>query len=152
MPATDLEAKAILELKNNDLMAALEVAQAQLNTLYTRAQVLMSLAGIVVTVTGFSGRLIAGTSPSAQAFLIAGLFVSLASAIYIFVKVMRLRWVTVLLAEDRANALTNALKRRDAKTRAFAVGGSILFVGLTLYCISIALMLMAPEALQVPVR
>ena len=141
MRPTDLEAKAILELKNNDLMAALDVAQAQLNTLYMRAQVLMSLAGIVVTVTGFSGRLIAGTSPWAQAFLVAGLFVSLASAIYIFVKVMRVRWVTTLLAEDRANALTNALERRDAKTHAFAVGGKLLFLGLTLYCISIALML-----------
>ncbi|MDP4645222.1 MAG: hypothetical protein NWS71_12340, partial [Opitutales bacterium] len=146
------EAKAILELTNNDLLAALNVAQKQLDVIYTRAQVLLSLAGMVVTVTGFSGRLIAGSSLMAQIFLVAGLFVSLSSAIWVFLRVMRVRWVTAMVAEDKENALAQALERRDNKTRAYAVGGTILCIGLVLYCISIALMLVDPVAVAGPVR
>ncbi len=151
-PQQDAEAKAILGLCGNNPMSALEVAQKQLDVIYTRAQILMSLAGIVVTVTGFSGRLIAGTSTTAQAFLVAGLFVSLGSAIWVFLRVMPVRWVTVMLAENSEKALVHALVRRDRKTQAYRIGGLILFAGLVLYCISIALMLLHPAALQIPVR
>ena len=146
------EAKAILGLTQNNLMAALEVAQKQLDVIYTRAQVLMSLAGMVVTVTGFSGRLIAGSSLPAQVFLVAGLFVSLSSAIWVFLRVMKVRWVTAFVSEDREHALVNALMRRNQKTSAYGIGGTILFIGLTLYCISIALMLIDPVAIRGPVR
>lgn len=146
------EAKTILELCKGDMMAALEVTQGQLDLVYTRAQVLMSLAGMVVTVTGFSGRLIAGSSHLAQCFLVAGLFVSLSSAIWVFMRVMKVRWVTGLVAEDPEHALEIALTRRNHKTQAYAIGGTILFIGLVLYCISISLMLVDPVAIQGPVR
>ncbi len=151
-PDPKLEAKTILGLKKNELMAALEVVQQQLNVLYTRAQVLLSLAGVVVTITGFSGRLIAGTSPLAQSFLIAGLFVSLSSAIWVFLKVMRVRWVTIMACNNLETALEQALVHRNRKTSAYSTGGFILCLGLLLYCISIALMLLNPVALQGPVR
>ncbi|MBT64151.1 MAG: hypothetical protein CML13_13165, partial [Puniceicoccaceae bacterium] len=100
-PAIQAEAKTILELCQGDLMAALKVAESQLNIVYTRAQVLMSLAGMVVTVTGFSGRLIAGSSSAAQLFIVAGLLVSLSSAAWVFRRVMRVQWVTSLASQDR---------------------------------------------------
>jgi hypothetical protein len=133
-------------------MAALKGAESQLNTVYTRAQVLMSLAGMVVTVTGFSGRLIAGSSQLAQLFLVAGLFVSLGSAAWVFCRVMKVRWVTAMASENPDEALANVLYRRDRKTAAYTVGGTLLFIGLVLYGISIALMLLDPVAIQGPVR
>ncbi|MGJ8639729.1 MAG: hypothetical protein ACSHYA_10075 [Opitutaceae bacterium] len=151
-PNVRSEAEAILKLCKGDLMAAVAVAQHQLDVIYTRAQVLLSLAGMVVTVTGFSGRLIAGSSPMAQVFLVAGLFVSLSSAIWVFLRVMRVRWVTVMLAQDETSALEHALMRRNRKTRAYAIGGTILCIGLVLYCISISLMLIDPVSIQGPVR
>ncbi|MGB7156722.1 MAG: hypothetical protein WBD40_01570 [Tepidisphaeraceae bacterium] len=39
--------------------------------LHNRAQVLLALCGIVVTTTGFSGRLVAGTNAAAQWLIIA---------------------------------------------------------------------------------
>lgn len=146
------EARAILELCKGDLMAAVAVAQKQLDVIYTRAQVLMSLAGMVVTVTGFSGRLIAGSSTLAQIFLVSGLFVTLGSAIWVFRRVMRVRWVTLMLSEDRDHALEQALAHRNRKTRAYAIGGTILCFGLVLYCVSIALMLLNPDAISEAVR
>lgn len=149
---TKSEAKALLKLCDGNLKAALEVAERHLNTIYSRAQVLLSLAGVVVTVTGFSGRLIAGSSSYAQLFLIAGLFVSLSSAIWVFLCVMRVRWVTVFLDQDPESALEKTLWRRDRKTKAYKTGGLILCIGLVLYCISITLMLLHPCTIQGPVR
>ncbi len=149
---TESEAKAILKLCDGNLKAALEMAERHLNTIYTRAQVLLSLAGIVVTVTGFSGRLIAGSSPLAQSFLVAGLFVSLSSAIWVFLRVMRVRWITVFLDQNSENALQETLWHRNRKTAAYKIGGIILCIGLVLYCIAIALMLLDPVAIQGPVR
>lgn len=151
-PTPEEEARCFLKLTNGDLKSALEMAQRQLDTVYTRAQVLMSLAGVVVTTTGFSGRLIAGTSPLAQALLVSGLIVTLASAIWVFFRVMRVRWVTVLMCTSPEQGLTNAIDRRNRKTRAYSIGGMILFVGIALYCAAIGVMLFNPEPLTVPVR
>ncbi|WPJ96961.1 hypothetical protein SH580_04470 [Coraliomargarita algicola] len=151
-PEIKAEATTILELCKGDLMAALKVAESQLNIVYTRAQVLMSLAGMVVTVTGFSGRLIAGSSPAAQLFIVAGLLVSLSSAAWVFRRVMRVQWITTLASQDKEHALEQALYRRNRKTRAYTIGGTLLFVGLLLYAISIALMLTDPVAIVGPVR
>lgn len=146
------EAKAILKLCKEDPKAALEIVESQLNTLYARAQILLSLAGIVVTVTGFSGRLIAGSSPLAQYLLVAGLLVSLGSAVWICFNVMPIRWVTGYLEGAPIVAIEAILRRRDQKTKAYRIGSRILCAGLTLYCISIALMLLNPIAIQGPVR
>ncbi|MDQ8194185.1 hypothetical protein QEH59_07100 [Coraliomargarita sp. SDUM461004] len=146
------EAATILELCQGDLMAALKVAESQLNIVYTRAQVLMSLAGMVVTVTGFSGRLIAGSSFAAQCFLIAGLLLSLCSAAWVFRRVMRVQWITTLASEDKEHALEKAIYRRNRKTTAYTIGGTLLFIGLLLYAISIALMLTDPVTIAGPVR
>ena len=151
-PAIQAEAKTILELCQGDLMAALKVAESQLNIVYTRAQVLMSLAGMVVTVTGFSGRLIAGSSSAAQLFIVAGLLVSLSSAAWVFRRVMRVQWVTSLASQDREHALEQALYRHNRKTSAYTLGGTLLFIGLVLYAIAIALMLTNPVAISGPVR
>ncbi len=151
-PAIQAEAKTILELCQGDLMAALKVAESQLNIVYTRAQVLMSLAGMVVTVTGFSGRLIAGSSSAAQLFIVAGLLVSLSSAAWVIRRVMRVQWVTSLASQDREHALEQALYRRNRKTSAYTLGGTLLFIGLVLYAIAIALMLTNPVAISGPVR
>ncbi|MEY3000326.1 MAG: hypothetical protein RL648_540, partial [Verrucomicrobiota bacterium] len=56
------EAERILEMCNGSLRDAMAVVERQFSTLHNRAQVLFSFCGVVVTVTGFSGRLIAGTS------------------------------------------------------------------------------------------
>lgn len=151
-PEIKAEAATILELCHGDLLAALKIAESQLNIVYTRAQVLMSLAGMVVTVTGFSGRLIAGSSLAAQIFIVAGLLVSLSSAAWVFARIMRVQWVTTLASKDKEHALEQALYRRNRKTSAYSTGGTLLFVGLLLYAISIALMLIDPVAIIGPVR
>ncbi len=141
---TKEEATKILSLTNQDLLKALELLEKQLNTLHARAQVLMSLAGIVVTVTGFSGRLIASTSLISQISVIAGLVTVLISAVWVFSQVMGIKWVTTGLTENQSESLERIIERRNRKTRAYSRGGVILCVGLVLYSIAFALMLLNP--------
>jgi len=138
------EANRILSLTGNDMLKALELLEKQLNTLHSRAQVLMSLAGIVVTVTGFSGRLIAATSLVSQSLVISGLATVLTSAVWVFSRVMGIRWVTSGLTKDHIDSLEKIIERRNKKTRAFSRGGIILCVGLFLYSIAFAMMLINP--------
>ncbi|HEX9974516.1 MAG TPA: hypothetical protein VGD14_20780 [bacterium] len=141
---TKEEATKILSLTNHDMLKALELLEKQLNTLHARAQVLMSLAGIVVTVTGFSGRLIAATSLISQILVISGLVTVLISAVWVFSRVMGIKWVTTGLTEDSAESLEKIIERRNRKTRAYSRGGVILCVGLVLYSIAFAMMLLNP--------
>jgi hypothetical protein len=146
------EARAILELVSGDLSRAVQIVQNQLDILYTRAQVLTGLSGIVVTVTGFSGRLIASTNRPAQLLVISGLAVVLFSAFFVIRKVMHIRWVTSELTGDPSATIARVLVRRDEKTRAMRTGGMILFSGLLLYFCAFALMLLNPVPVGVPVR
>ena len=146
------EASRILEMCEGNLKQAMEVLERQLNTLHGRAQVLFSFCGIVVTVTGFSGRLIAGTNATAQAFIVAGLAVVIACALYIYHSVMTLRWTTQRLDRSPERTVLKIIERRNVKTTAYRRGGYLLFLGLILYSVAVGIMLMNPVPLDVPVR
>jgi hypothetical protein len=146
------EAARILAMCDDNLLAAMSVLERQFNTLHNRAQVLFSFCGIVITVTGFSGRLIAGTSSLAQAFIVAGLAVVVACAFYMFHSVMTLRWATQRLAHNNEETMLRVIRRRNMKTTAYRRGGYILFVGIILYGLAIAMMLLNPVPLDLPAR
>jgi len=120
--------------------------------MYGRAQSVVGMASIIVTVTGFSGRLIAGTNVAAQIFVIAGLAVALLGAGWVVWRVMLIDWLTAHLSDDAVASLGRMVATRNAKTRAVAVGGWLLLGGLTLYFVAISIMLANPSPLQVPVR
>jgi len=138
------ESDKILSLTGGDVLKALGVLESQLNVLHTRGQVLLSLAGVVVTVTGFSGRAIAGTNAVSQFLVVAGLATVLASAVWMFARVMTIRWVTSELSAEAGEALRRIVERRNRKARAYAIGGGILCAGLLLYCAAVAIMLLNP--------
>jgi hypothetical protein len=137
------EVQTVLKLCGGDLREALKIYEQQLNVLQSRAQVLMSLAGVVLTITGFSGQRIAGTSQFAQVCVIAGLGVVLLSAIWIWKKVLGIRWMTSDLTGEPEKILFRIIQRRDAKTNAYAIGGFILCLGFVIYSIAFAKMLIS---------
>ncbi len=146
------EARRILAYASGDAGRALGMLEGQLNTLHARAQVLLSLAGVVVTVTGFSGRLVAGTNRFAQTAIILGLLFVLASAVWLFLRVTLVRWVTAEEGEEPEELLETIIHRRNRKTRAYRQGGKLLLLGFTLYLVAIATMLLHPEVGGLPPR
>lgn len=150
--APEIEAERILALVRQDNLEAVKLMERQLFMIFNRAQVLASMAGAVITVTGFSGRLIAGTSRLGQWFLVTGLALVIFSAVYVFLKVMRVTWISTQFEDDFHASLVALIRLRNRKTRAYMFGGLLLLVGLLLYGFSVSIMLLNPEPMNLPVR
>lgn len=137
------EAKEILALAGGDRLKAFELVEKQLAVLVLRTQVMLSLSGIVITVTGFSGRNIAETSELARTTVVAGLFVVLAAAAVAVGGVLRLRWLTQELGGETLAMLERLLVIRDRKSRFLSAALALFVTGFSLYCFAVAQLLLA---------
>jgi hypothetical protein len=140
-PPLESEADAIVHLAGGDPARAFEHVERQHAVLIIRTQVLLSLCGIVITVTGFSGRIIAATSAPARASVVAGLFTVLLAAVVAMAGVLRLHWLTQLISTDIRDTLVRCLEQRELKTRRLRQAIVLFVAGFSLYCVAIALML-----------
>ena len=149
-PQQELEIKAILRhFQGIDGMRQIhDLLDRQLSVIHARAQSLLQLAGVVITVTGFSGRLIADTNPEAQALIVSGVgLVSVGAAIALLF-VMPLRWLTSYMNLEPELWLLAALQRRQRKSRAFRLATGFVVIGMVAYLVAIAIMLLNPEAAE----
>lgn len=137
------EVQRILKLAEGNAAKAFELVDKQLAVLVLRTQVMLSLSGIVVTVTGFSGREIARTSETARVLIATGILVVLSSAAVAIGGVLRLRWLTQEVTDDTETSLSNMLRVRDAKSRFLSVALVLFVLGFSCYCVAIALMLVS---------
>ncbi len=125
-----------------------ELLNGQLSLIYGRATSLVQIASVVITVTGFSGRIIADTSPIAQALVIGGVsMVSLAAAAAL-VFVLPVRWITLSMHLPVRAWVLGVVRRRELKVRAIKVATGLLIVGMVMYIAAIALMLADPAAAE----
>ncbi|MFT3788271.1 MAG: hypothetical protein QM770_19220 [Tepidisphaeraceae bacterium] len=146
------EAQRILKEYGDSLPRIMEMLERQFSVLHNRAQVLLALCGVVISTTGFSGRLIAGTNETAQLLIIVGIALVLLSTGVVCWMVLHLRWLTVQEGESLADWLTESLKYRDLKTRAYRIALLIMVSGLSVYCGAIAVMLRNPSLDVLPAR
>jgi hypothetical protein len=136
------EAERILALAGHP-RGAFEIVERQLAVLVLRAQVMLSLSGIVITVTGFSGRAVAQTGTLARVCITAGMFVVLLAAALAIAGVLGLRWLTQEIADDPLETLARGLAIRDRKSRFLQLALALFVVGFALYCAAVAQLLMA---------
>jgi hypothetical protein len=141
-PATpEQEVEHLLHLYDRDAAKIMSELQSQLSILANRAQTLLSLAGITITVTGFSGTSIAKAGPAAAALIVLGLVLVLMSAAIAMNGILRVRWTTSLAPCELADAVRVTIAVRDHKTRRFDLALRLLVVGLGLYVSSVGLLL-----------
>jgi hypothetical protein len=137
----DEETRHLLALYDRDAAKIMTRIEGHLTILSARAQTLLSLAGITVTVTGFSGASIARSGRVAATLLVAGLVVVMIAAAVAMHGILGVRWTTSLSPCSLEQAIEAALEVRDAKTRAFSFSLRLLVLGLSLYVASVALLL-----------
>ncbi|MBL8940880.1 MAG: hypothetical protein JNM69_40430 [Archangium sp.] len=135
------EIDRILKLTGSDTERAFGLVERQLSVLVLRTQVMLSLSGIVITVTGFSGKAIAQTNELARTLVSAGILIVLAAAATAIGGVLRLKWLTQELGEDLRQTLDRMLQVRDEKSRFLSAALVLFIVGFSCYCIAIAQML-----------
>lgn len=141
------EAERILRLAKNDPLRAFGMVERQMSVLVLRTQVMLSLSGIVITVTGFSGRAIAETSELARASIAAGIFIVLLAAAVAITGVLRLQWLTQFLDDDPLKTIETGLRIRDAKSRSLSLSLGLFVIGFGCYCLAIAQLLLATKPL-----
>ena len=132
-----------MKLSRGDEQRAYDMVERQLSVLVLRTQVMLSLSGIVITVTGFSGRAIAETSNLARLSIASGILVVLASAAAAIWGVLRLSWLTQTIDEDALAMLTRGIEIRNAKSRYLRAALILFICGFSLYCFAIAQLLAA---------
>ena len=138
----DEETAHLLQLYGGDGPKIMGAIEAQMNILSTRAQTLLSLAAVTVTVTGFSGANIARTGKTAATLLVSGLVTVLFAASLAMIGILKVRWTTSLRPSPLDEVVKRSLEIRDQKTRAFNRALALLISGLALYVSSIALLLL----------
>lgn len=136
------ESAHLIALYDGNAASIMARIDSQLAILSNRAQTLLSLAGITVTVTGFSGASIAHSGRLAASLLVAGLVLVMVAAGMAMHGILDVRWTTSLPPCSLETAIFAALDVRDAKTRAFSWSLRLLVLGLSLYVGSVALLLL----------
>ena len=91
----EAEAERMMAEYGGRLPELLPVVERNFAVLANRSQLLLVLAGVVVSTIGFSGRLVAGTNAWAQWLVVAGLTLTLLAAGAVSWGVLHLRWLTM---------------------------------------------------------
>lgn len=126
--------KEIYGTNNDKLFGAFREA---FSLLQTRSQMLLGLATICLTITGFSGPKMAQSNSYSRFFIAFGIVFVLASVIAVVVGPLNFRWITSWKAETVDQTLLENLHRRDFKTRLYHVATFLLLLGLSGYLLSL---------------
>lgn len=137
------EALHLLALYDREPGRVMGTVETQLGVLAGRAQTLLSLTGLTITVTGFSGTTIASTSRLAAGLIVTGLVLVLLGAAQCIAGILAVRWTTSIAPCGLEDALLYALAHRDAKTRAYTRALVLVITGLAAYVLSVSLLLLA---------
>jgi hypothetical protein len=129
------EARHLLAV-GGGLRGALDILMAQFNVLQARAQVLLTVSTLALTITGFSGPRVAQSGDFPRLALAGGLVLVLASMLLILGGSLRIRWVTQFRAPPGGGddaLVAQVVCHRDRKTRLFFLELCLLLAGLALY-------------------
>jgi len=121
------------EIHGNDYSKIFAVIIGHFDVLQSRAQMLLGLVAICLTITGFSGPQIARSSLNAKICLTFGLFGVLAAAIILVLGPLQLRWGTQRRAATVDESLIAQIAHRNKRTTKYHVASVVLVIGLAGY-------------------
>jgi len=110
-----------------------DVVVKQFDVLQNRAQLLLGLITITLTITGFSGPKIAASSLFSKVCITYGLAFVLVSAVLILMGPLQLRWGTSRCADTLSESLAHLIERRNQRTSKYHWASALLVVGLSGY-------------------
>jgi hypothetical protein len=140
------EAEHILKLCLGDHLRAYQLVERQLSRLINRAQVMVSVSGLVVALTGFSGRAIAQTSQSARVCVAGAVLTLVIASAMAVIGVLRLRWLSQEIDDEPVVTLLRGLEVRDRKAENLRRAIAMFVVGFALYAAAVAQLLLAAAA------
>jgi hypothetical protein len=119
----------------------IEILTDAFNVLQNRAQMLLSLITITLTITGFSGPGIARSSIIAMAAIAFGLLFVLISALILMAGPLRLNWCTRTREGSMDASLIRLIVQRNQRTDRYHAASVTLVIGLVGYVSSVIVFL-----------
>jgi hypothetical protein len=131
------EAAALLAREGDagSLAECMRLISSQFIVIQTRSQVMLTLATITLTITGFSGTRIAGSGPLARDAMAIGLLFVLTAVVMVLVS-LRVRWLTQFTGPDPLSVLSAIIAYRNAKTRQYLAELVLLSLGMGCYVLA----------------
>ncbi len=115
----------------------IEILTNSFNVLQNRAQMLLSLITITLTITGFSGPRIAESSLVARIAIAFGLAFVLISALILMAGPLRINWCTRSKSVDIDQTLVKLIVQRNTRTDRYHLASITLVIGLIGYVSSV---------------
>lgn len=109
----------------------------QFDVLQARTHMMLTLATLTLTITGFSGPKIAASNVVSQYTMVLGLIFVLAAVVVTLGGTLRIRWLTQVGQGDAEGVLVDMIGYRNQKTRLFRIELTLLVLGLTFYVASV---------------
>jgi len=146
-PTAADEAHHMLQMHGGDagLPESMRIISQQFVVLQTRSQLLLTLATIVLTITGFSGPRIAASGVFARSSMAFGLLLTLIAVLMLLLN-LRIRWLTQFQGTDAQTILTDIIAYREGKRRAYLWIITMLMAGLGSYVAAVIAFLITGEA------
>lgn len=133
-PTPESEARQLLAQQGaRGIQGAIDMLMQQFQVLQTRAQIMLTITTLALTITGFSGPKIAAAGVFARTSMVLGILLVLASTLLILGGSLRIQWVTQFKAENDHALIVNILRYRNAKTKLFFAEICLLVAGLACY-------------------
>jgi len=139
------EADHILKLCLGDHLHAYQVVERQLSRAIQRAQVQVAVSGVVIAVTGVSGRAVAESGAFARIAISSSVLLLLLASLVAIWGVLRLRWLSKEIDDEPVVTLLRALEVRDRKALNLRWAVVIFLAGFSLYVLALAQLLVAAQ-------
>lgn len=130
-----------MELYEGGAGPIMSALSSQFDTLASRSQTLLSLVGLIVSVTSLGGLNIARAGRAATVLVLSGLVLVIFAGVLAIIGILNVRWTTQMPPSALEEAICTVLVRRDAKTRTYSGALVLLVVGLILYVAALGIML-----------
>ncbi len=125
-----------------DWPQVMQLLTSHFQTLQLRTQIILTLATLTLTITGFSGPKIAASNIYSKLNMIGGLVFVLSSIVVALIGTLKINWLTQIKADGQKELLIAMIVERNKRTGLFRVMLCLLVVGLSMYVGSVILFLM----------
>ena len=113
------ESQWILEQYSHSIKDCLNLLTQQFIIIQNRNQLLLTLSTVTLTITGFSGPIIAKSHLYSKIFLTAGLSLMILSTVFLLSTGMRLKWVSQFEGKSTLEMITAIIQYRNQKSETY---------------------------------
>ena len=138
-----VEAAALMEYHRGEhcMASCMAVLSQQFQIIQMRSQLLLSVAALVLTITGFSGQKIAATNQAARTLMIIGILLDLICIGVLFIQGLNIRWSTQIRGTTELETLELIINNRTRKTSNYGLALFLLTFALVAYIGSVVIYL-----------